>query len=388
MPLMSLQASISSSLSESASSSGDRTLVLHSSIDDLDLLENAWRALTPESAAPFQTFAWNAAWYRCYARGSHEAAIFELRDSTGTLAILPGYREGKAIRLAADRICDFQDVIARDDQAVTELLQHLCIWLANEGRGCHFLFDRVSNKGCLGPALSDPDRFPEGALRFEKMGAPCPYVNLRDGLDSYLATLPRKARGDMRHSLNRFHREAADAQIMIYRDFEIRVEDLWSAAAFHVEHFRKSGESPFMDHRLIDLFGQITKDPEVGFQLSFLHLDGDLIAIDFGFVRGGRYYGYLSAFDAKQARIAPSKCLLLKRIDTWIDEDGVEILDFLAGDESYKRRFTGSTDYRVSSLRMMPDDFSHRVRQAGLESEERVRQLAKRVLRREEGLMR
>lgn len=364
------------------------TLIVHESLSALDRLEPSWRSMTLATTAPFQTFTWNAAWYSCFTRGVYRPILFELRHSSETVAILPCYRDGKVIRLAADRICDYQDVIARDAGAVVLLLAHLRDWLDTDGRGFHFHFDRLSSRGLLHSTLINPETAPHRSLRFEKAGTSCPYTNLHEGLDSYLAALPRKSRGDLRHSLNRFDREAADAKVRIYRDYEIRVEDLWKAAAFHVEHFRQEGNSPFSDHRLIDLFGQIAKDPEVGFQLSLLKLHGDLIAIDFGFVRGGCYYGYLSAFDESRARIAPSKCLLLKRIDTWVDEDRVHTLDFLAGDESYKRRFTGASDYKVSSVHLMTDDLTSRARRIGLESGNRVRRIAKRLLGREDGLAR
>src|SRR5690606_13961977 len=125
-----------------------------------------------------------------------------------------------------------------------------------------------------------------------------------------------------------------------------------------------------------------------GFQLSFLTMGCALLAVDFGFVRGGRYYGYLTAFHETYSRLAPGKCLLWKRIDRWVAEDGVRTLGFLAGDEHYKRGFTGGTAYRVWSMRLMPDDFRNRVRQAGLESNKQFRRLAKRALGMDEGLAR
>ena len=366
----------------------DLSLFTHESIDALDGLEEAWRLLTPASASPFQTYTWNLAWYRTYANGSVRPLLFELRRGETTLAILPCYREGRTIRLAGDRICDYQDVLAQDGDEVEALLREIRTWLDHSGRGCHFRFEKLSSEGALYAALHDPSRLPTHSLSFEKCYAPCPYTDLRGGLEGYLAALPRKMRQDLRHSLSRFDREAPDAKVTILRDYEVRVDDLWNAAAFHSAHFRKEGVSPFHDHRLIDLFARVAKDPEVGFQLSYLTLNGDFLAVDFGFVRGGRYFGYLTAFDAAFGRLAPGKCLLLKRIDRWVAEFGVHTLDFLAGDESYKRGFTGDTAYRVWSMRFMPDDLRNRVRQAGLESNRQIRELAKRALGRDSGLVR
>lgn len=383
----------SSCLPEDASSSlsSNGELLVHEdgeALLALERLEGVWRRFTATVASPFQTYTWNHAWYCTYATGQVRPVIFEWRRGDETAAILPCYREGKTLRLAADRICDYQDVIAGDGGAVADLLAAVLGWIHRQGSGGHCRFEKLSSEGMLYRRLHETDGQPGNSRCFEKSYAPCPYTDLRGGLAGYLAGLPRKLRQDFRHSLNRLEREAPDARITIFRDYEIRVDDLWNAASFHIGHFRKEGASPFADHRLMDLLGRVAKDPEVGLQLSFLTLYGDLLAVDFGFVRRGRYFGYLTAFDPAYGRLAPGKCLLLGRIDRWVADDGVDTLDFLAGDEEYKRAFTGDTAYRVWSMRLMPDDLRNRLRHAGLEYDKQLRQLAKRALGREDGLPR
>lgn len=357
-------------------------------LNALDRLESVWRALTHPEAAPFQTFTWNHAWYRTYALGRVKPLLFEWRREGEVRAILPCYLEGRTVRLAGDRICDYQDVIAGEGDDVAAMLEAVLAWVGKQGHGGHCRFEKLSCRGQLYRQIHAEGGMPGHSRCFEKSFAPCPFTSLRGGLEGYLASLPRKWRQDFRHSLNRLGREAADARVTILRDYEIRVDDLWNAASFHIGHFRKEGVSPFADHRLIDLFGRVAKDPEVGFQLAFLTLYGDLLAVDFGFVRGGVYYGYLTAFDSHYGRLAPGKCLLLRRIDRWVAEDGVHTLDLLAGDEEYKRAFAGDSAYHVWSVRLMPDDLRNRLRHAGLESDKQIRHLAKRALGREEGLPR
>jgi CelD/BcsL family acetyltransferase involved in cellulose biosynthesis len=231
--------------------------------------------------------------------------------------------------------------------------------------------------------LHEPDGIPAGTLSFEKSYAPCPYADLGDGLAGYLSSLPRRTRQHLRNSLSRLGREAPGSRVRVVRDFEVKVEDLAKAADFHVVHFTKAGSSPLCDPRLTDFFGRVAKDPDVGFQLAFLEHEDGLLAVDFGFVRGVRYYGYLMAYDPASARLSPGKCLLLLRIDRWVKEDGVRILDFLAGDESYKRDYTGGRAYRVWSMRLMPPSLRHRAMQFGLRSDRRLRGFAKRLLGRD-----
>ncbi len=346
----------------------------------LESLEGAWRALTPPSAAPFQTWGWNVAWYRSYADRRMRPLLFERRLGGVTVAILPAYREGRAVRLAGDRICDYQDAIALDRVEAAALLRQAQGWLSASGGGGPFRFERVSSEGLLRSLLGDATMRPGASLIFEKSSAPCPCADLCGGLEGYLASLPRRTRQDFRHSLKRLEKEAPEAEISILRDYEIRVEDLCAAASFHAENFRRAGRSPLGDPRLLALLGQVAKDPEVGLQLAFLRRGGDTLAVDIGFARAGRYYGYLTAYDPAHGRLAPGKCLLLKRIDRWVEEDGVATLDFLAGDEAYKRVFTGDRHYRIWSMRLMPDGPGNRLRLAALETDKGLRRLAKRVL--------
>lgn len=355
-------------------------LRIHHSLRDLEALESTWRKLTPAHASPFQTFSWNHAWYRSYADVARRPLIFELVQDGATLALLPCYLSGKTIRLAGDLTGDYQDAVAATAQSVQTLLSHLLDWLQGEGRKFHFHFQKLSSEGFLFKAISESNELPDRALLYRKFYVPCPYAPLNGGLDGYLASLPRKRRQDLRNSLNRLEREAPFARVTMLRDYEIRVDDLENAAGFHTEHFRKEGKSPFKDPRLLSLFGEVVKDPEVGFTLAFMTHRGDLLSVDFGFVRGGRYYGYLTAFDGNFAHLAPGKCLLLKRIDEWARRDGVETLDFLSGGETYKRGFTGDSAYAVWSMRLMPRDFKNRLRSLGLESNKRLRRLAKAVL--------
>lgn len=355
-------------------------LRLHHALADLEKLESAWRRLTPDCASPFQTFSWNLAWYRSYTDNSRRPFIFELLQDGVTKAILPCYLTGKTLRLAGDLTCDYQDVITTRMESVALLLPELLDWLNGEGRGFHFNFQKLSSEGHLFAALRESEQVAERAILYQKFYVPCPYVPLNGGLEGYLGSLPRKRRQDLRHSLNRLERDAPFVRVTTLRDYEIRVDDLENAASFHTEHFRKEGQSPFGDPRLLNLFGEIVKDPDVGFHLAFMTHFGDLLSVDFGFVRGDRYYGYLTAFDGNFASLAPGKCLILKRINEWVQEDGVETLDFLSGGESYKKGFTGDTAYAVWSMRLMPRDLKSRLRSLGLESDKRLRRAAKAVL--------
>ncbi|MDF1850548.1 MAG: hypothetical protein P1U85_06940 [Verrucomicrobiales bacterium] len=83
------------------------------SLDQLDQIEAAWRSLTLQDAAPFQTYTWNRTWYEEFIDEYDEMLIFLVSSGGEPRAIMPCYRIGDGIRLAADGICDYQDIIAR-----------------------------------------------------------------------------------------------------------------------------------------------------------------------------------------------------------------------------------------------------------------------------------
>ncbi|MEM9017369.1 MAG: GNAT family N-acetyltransferase, partial [Verrucomicrobiota bacterium] len=134
------------------------------------------------------------------------------------------------------------------------------------------------------------------------------------------------------------------------------------------------------DPRLLRLLGEVAKDEDVGFHFSRLTSQSDILAFDFGFVRGGSYYGYLTGFHPAFQKLAPGKCLLLRRIDEWVRKDKIHTLDFLAGDEGYKRDYTGGASYAVCSVHLMPDTFAHRARKASLVVARQGRQVAKQAI--------
>lgn len=360
----------------------DYSLRVHRSLESLEALEAGWRRLTPDDAPPFQTYSWNLAWYRNFASGDGVPLIFEARQGGVTVAVLPCYLEGRTIRLAGDQVCDCQDVIASGMAAVNTTLKLAMDWLRREAKRSHFHFEKLAADGLLFQALHDSADLPNGTLIFKKSGTASPAIDLKGGPGSYLASLPREARQDLGESLNRLRQEAPVARIMRLRDLQIRVDDLLNAAAFHIGHFRNDGGSPLRDERLIRLLGEIAKDPEVGFQLSCLTNQGDFLAVDFGFVRGGRYYRYLSASDEAFGRFDPGKCLLLKHISASVKEDGVHAPDRSAAGEPCQNGITGGSSSRIWSMRLMPRDLRNRARRLGLESGKQFRRFAKSALER------
>lgn len=356
---------------------------VHREFAEIEALENAWRTLTPAGSNPFQTFAWNQACYRLYAGTTQRPLLFELRDGGDTVALLPCYREGRAIRLAGDRVCDGQDVLAADETAAAAMIREALRWMRREAPGAHLHFDRLSGEGTLHRTLRRGG-IPQDFLFSETPRPPRFRAESRGGLEAFLTSLPRTTNRDLRRRLRRLEREAASARVTVLRDYEVRVDALWNAAAFHSAHFPNPRTSPFRDPRLIDLLGRVAKDPETGFQLAVLEHEGETLAVDFGFVRSGRYHGFLSGSDPARARLAPGECLFLLRIDRWVSQESVRTLDFPAGNELRTQVGARATACPIWSVRLLPPTLRNRALHLRLESEKRIRDLAGRIHERED----
>ncbi|HQW29266.1 MAG TPA: GNAT family N-acetyltransferase, partial [Verrucomicrobiales bacterium] len=253
-------------------------------------------------------------------------------------------------------------------------------WLKGEAKRSDFHFEKLSREGLLFRSLLQSVGSRGETLKFEEVRSFIQTVALKGGFEGFLVAQSRESQQDLREVMIRLEREAPAARVVKLRDFQVRVDDLANAAAFHIEHFRKRGVSPFLDQRLFHFLGEIAKDPDVGFQLSCLTNQGDILAVDFGFLRAGRYYSYLAASDETFARLEPGKCLLVKRINSWSKVDGVHALEFPVGDDGYPEGLFADSVCEVRSIRLMPRDLRNRARHLRLESNQQVRRFARSAL--------
>lgn len=349
-------------------------------LEGLDDLSSDWRKLARDSPAPFLAYSWNRSWFQCYGKDYDEILIFVHRVDGKVTAILPCYRRGSEIRLAGDSTCDFQDIIARTITDAAKVLAGAAEWLRDRRAGFRFCFPKSSSLGWISRIASRPDLLPPRFLTFSKCFAPCPYVSIEKGFESYLSVLPGKIRQEFRRSLRKLNTALPGVHHHIHRGKEITADLVDEVAAFHERHFRMKGEDPLASDRLRRHLAMIAASEDVGLQVATLRNGADLLAVDIGFAVGGRYSGFLCGFDPAYSALAPGKCLLLSRIDEWVERDGIRVLDFLSGDESYKRRFTEGEAYEVSSIWMFPDRPANRLRRLTLEGMARAKKRVKRLV--------
>ena len=349
-----------------------------SSIDELDHHDAAWTQLVDNSqATPFQSFAWNRAWYKSYASEYEEMVVFHFTRGLDTAAIFPCYRNGRSLRLAADIVGDQQDVIAADADAAKEGLREVMRWARKNG--CHLRLLQVSERAWLYDAAKSLGLLRNRAFRFQRCYSCCLYADLPESGDAYVQQLPRKIRGDMRRHLNKLGKQHPDANIEIHRAGEAPRGIVGRVADFHAEHFRKEGVSLLSDPRFAAMLDDVAQTPESGLRIATLADGNTTMAIDVGFAFQEAYYGYLTTFDPKYRKLSPGTCLLLRRLDTFIQDDGVKTLDFLLGAERYKSQFAKES-YDVCAFYLYPWGIGNAFRWLSVIARRATKLLAKKAL--------
>ncbi len=348
--------------------------ILIRSVAELERFQAEWLDLMAPEASPFQTFSWNRAWYRNFSDCFDEVIIFV---GSRRASIFPLYRKGKTLRFAGDLTCDYQDAIAKNIQNARLGFQELRAWALRNGYS--FNFQKLSTRGFLYQILTETPKAKSFFDPLEKAVGPCPYVELGETSETRLAHLPRKFRAELRRQMRRITSDFPGTELQFHKTPAISEGDVLGMLKFHSDNFRFSGSNPLDDPRLRQMLLEVRDQPEVGLCVSRLGNEGTTMAMDLAFIRGDRFYGYLTAFNCDQARYSPGSCLLTSRLDLLAEKEGVKVLDFLCGSEPYKYRFA-KDEYVVCSIRLVPRTFAGGMNIFQLKSEYFLRRFVKRIL--------
>ncbi|CAN5900496.1 hypothetical protein BH23ACT5_BH23ACT5_12000 [soil metagenome] len=148
--------------------------------------------------------------------------------------------------------------------------------------------------------------------------------------DDYLGSIGKKERHEVRRKRRRYEGALGDLRHETHRgagwalDEFIRLHRLAGGA---------KGEFMTEDHK--SLFTSLAGLD--GWRFDLLRTDAGASAIVFGWSDDTGYYLYNSAYDPSLSPTSPGVVLLGKMIECAIEE-GIEVFDFLKGDETYKFR--------------------------------------------------
>lgn len=327
---------------------------LVTSIDGMRALEGAWRALEMVSAGPgfFQSFAW------C----GHVAEVRAAANPGGYKPLVAiGRRDGEVVSLwplSLQRSLGSWVVRNLDDP----FGQLACVLATEAGDGEALVagaLAEIALRRLAGSAFLE--RIPVGDTLHRAILAHQPRLVPADAAVTLdLAPFPsfedlrrsrnRKSMKNLRNATNRLRaagtsaarvlRRGAALEALIQRACQRRRAWLdargMSSPAFRLaEHSEilRGGASWGLDAE------------RIGFELS---LDGKPIAEQWGFLHGGCYYAYMSAFDPAFEHLSPGK-LQLARVIEEVMALGVESIEMLTPASDYKLVWSDATRELVNA---------------------------------------
>ncbi|MEX0782102.1 MAG: GNAT family N-acetyltransferase [Dehalococcoidia bacterium] len=312
------------------------------SVESIETLRDDWLALWEAipSATPFTHPDWHAGWARqaseprALASGPLLIAVRAEDQLIGVAGLEPGAR---VARQAGDpNVTDYAGPLAvpgQEGAVACGILE----WLVE---------DLTTGLDLWGVPEDSPMRaaFRVAAERFgwsydEEQEAVCPRVELPGDFGSYVASLKKHERHEVRRKLR--HLEASGA---------VRFESTTGSAAIMARFDRflelmrlsRADKDEFLTEQRVAFFEDLARTfGDLGIaRLGTLSLDGREAAMVFCFEDEATTYLYNSGYDPEHAHLAVGLISKVYAIRDSI-ERGKRVFDFLRGDEEYKRHLGG-----------------------------------------------
>jgi CelD/BcsL family acetyltransferase involved in cellulose biosynthesis len=325
-------------------------------LSGMEALAGEWNSLLSNSASdvPFLRFEYLKSWWNTLGGGewdSGELYIVTGRAEDGKLAgILPLFysknrqAEPALLFLGCIEISDYLDIIARSEATapfIREAFQHLSSSAAPDWRVLD-LYNLVETSATI-PVL-EHEASQQGWNYTQEHLQHCPYISLPGDWETYLASIDKKQRHEIRRKMRRLESETAPRWYIVQdpATLESEVEAFLSLMA----------QDPEKKHFLTPaMCTQMHISAQAAFQngwlqLSFLELAGKKAAGYMNFDYQNRIWVYNSGINYAYRELSPG-WVLLGYLLQWANENKRAAYDFMRGDEEYKYRF-GAIDQRVT----------------------------------------
>jgi len=190
----------------------------------------------------------------------------------------------------------------------------------------------------------EPEQWlPSGLLRTSRAGyqEPAPYIDLtRFGtIDDYMGSISYSLRHELRGNLRSLRRQG-EVRLRFYGPDELQTALV--ALETMLEHNRRRFPNTW---RARDYYANLVRRclPERTLLLSEMLVGGQPVGWELDLDYRGRIYKYIAAFDPAFARWSPGHLHSYLSLEKAL-ADGLEVYDFLRGNEAFKARWaTGST---------------------------------------------
>lgn len=266
-----------------------------------DELKKLW----PETTMPFSTFAWHKTWFKHFG-ANEQLTIIENDGSIAPLAI----RDGVAHFTGGEEIADYLDAIGSIE------------WIAVQA---------VLRE--LGATKLDLRNIPEGSptlshFSHEKEDT-TPIITLPKSFESYLDSLDRKKRHELRRKMRRFEEEYKETTFEEHQDIDLLLDLMQN----------NTEKQQFLTPVMKDFFRAIPLITPI--KQFVLRVNNTPVATTLAFDVERSLLLYNSGYS-----IEGSGWLLKAKLIEWAIKNNYSTINFLQGNERYKYDF-GAKDFLV-----------------------------------------
>jgi CelD/BcsL family acetyltransferase involved in cellulose biosynthesis len=310
----------------------------------LEAAADEWRALAVAQSNPFVT----PDWFSCSLRHDDASKPFVpvVRRADGSLLglmplVLTTDHRYRTLRFAGADLGDrFEPVASEDGEETLALATARC--LKERSGDWAILLADYADEGArwLQTLVREPGLV---SMRYHPRASVYRSIALAgETWETYLPRISKKLRGHLRRTLRTLEQEH-DVRFRRTLDPADLPADMERFFALHQQRWRSRGGT-FLDDDRVRAFHVdfAAASLERGWlRLWSLDLDGEVIAVWYGWRMGEKYLHYQGGFDQAWSRHSPGLLLLSHTIRAAIEEGATEY-DMLLGDEPYKSRFAAT----------------------------------------------
>ena len=320
-----------------------------STIEGFAAMRDAWEDILLKSGSDniFLTFDWLSRWWRHFS-GNSRLFILKIIENDQLIGIAPLMIKRQRVFFFPVRVVSFigTDVSGRMDFILTrsreESLRAVFCYIKKNLSRWDFMDlqempDYTENFELLRACVRE--------LKLPMVNGPDSktfYIPLNGDRESFINSLPRKARHKLKNSQNRvkkmqsefrFKRFIGDAVSSEFLTSEMeRIEGLSWKGQLRKGIFSKRASRFF--HR--EIIRDYSKNGLA--DISFLSVGNENIAYSYNFLYANREYGYSTSYDSKYSSVSPGFVLFAININD-SPKHGAREFDFLSGEQKWKQTF-------------------------------------------------
>ncbi len=315
-------------------------------------LRDEWNALLDESVShvPFLRYDYIQTWWEHRGGGEWpqaELALVTARQNGSLIGIAPFFftpvHDGHPalMLLGSIEISDYLDLLVRPAD-LSAFLDQLLPFLCQPGRPAWQtidLYNLLDSSPTL-PALEAAAKNHSLAYRQEQLQH-SPYIPLPGDWETYLASIDKKQRHEIRRKMRRAETAEVPARWYIVTDDDSLDSEIDAFLAMMEQDEEKAAFlTPVMRQAMHDIIRCAFEEDCL--LLAFMEVDGQKAAGYIMFDYLDRVWVYNSGFDRRFMEYSPGWVLLGYLLQWAIEHQRIEF-DFMRGNEDYKYRF-GAVD--------------------------------------------